>query len=334
MNVDWTYDGCDPDDQRAIAQLWQNYQSEIESKIAELSVGPSELRIAVTHESETDTWELQAALHLTTRTLAAERSGRSLPAVFDRAVADLVQVINDEGGRPVEISRRLQGLEAILPLLESNRAQGRSYQFFTFLRPLVQTLRRCAERELELARLEGACSVEDFEVDDVLDEVLLRAWERFEQRPKDVPFDLWLINLVHELVNEATNGIPHESLEEECDVALPEQDEQSSAVTWIEQAAYPETIELGDLLPGDPGVDLWDRLDLESKQTKLAELLSYLSREHRQILVLNAVEGFEPEQIAALQGRPLADVKADLEASRKRLLAALQNVEHGPSRAT
>jgi DNA-directed RNA polymerase specialized sigma24 family protein len=330
MNVDWTYDGCDPDDQRAIAKLWQDYQAELEAKIAELSVGPSELRLAITHESETDGWELQAALHLPTRTLAAERSGPSLEGVFDRTVADLVRAVNEEEGRPVEVSRRLQGLEAILPLLESNHAQGRSHQFFTFLRPLVQTLRTYTERELELLELEGAHPLETLEVDDVLDEVLLQAWDRFAQRPKDVPIDLWLISLIHELLNAAANGVRHLSLEDERDVALPEQDEQSSPVTWIEQAAYPETIELGDLLPGDPGVDLWDRLDLETRQTKLSELLSYLSREHRQILVLHAVECFEPEQIAALQGRTLADVDADLEASRKLLKAALKNIEHKP----
>jgi DNA-directed RNA polymerase specialized sigma24 family protein len=331
MNVDWTFDGCDSDDQRAIEQLWQDYQSELESKIAELSLEPLELRLAIAHDSETDGWELQAALHLTVRTLATEVAGNSLPMVFEQAVADLVRAVNEEGDRPIEISRRLQGLEAILPLLASNRREGRSFQFFTFLRPLMQTLRTHAQRELELLELEGAVAADELEVDDVLDEALLRAWDQFEWRPADVPLDLWLISLVDGVLNDVAKGVPHESLQTEREVALPEQDEQTSFATWLEQATYPEAVELGDLLPGVPGVDFWDRLDFEAKQTKLAELLSYLSRDHRQLLVLHAVEGFEPETIAALQGRSVQEVAAELQASRERLSEALENIEHKPA---
>lgn len=327
MNVDWTFDGCDPDDERAVEQLWEDRRPELEAKMAGLSLQPSELRLAVTRDSETDEWELQAALHLTTRTLAAEHLGGTLEAVLDRTIAELARSIDEEGSRPVEVSRRRQGLEAVLPLLERNRAEGRSDQFFTFLGPLMQTLQGHAQRELELLELEGALPTDGLEADDVLDEAMLRAWERFEQRPRGLPLELWLIGLVHGVLDDHARGVPHESLQAEREIALPEQDEQTSPITWIENATYPETAELGDLLPGGPGVEAWDRLDLDTRQTKLAALLSYLSREHRQLLVLNAVEGFEPEQIAALQERSPDEVQAELHESRRRLAAALKNLE-------
>jgi DNA-directed RNA polymerase specialized sigma24 family protein len=191
----------------------------------------------------------------------------------------------------------------------------------------MRTLRTHTQRELELLELEGALAVENLEADDVLDEATLRAWGAFDERPRNLPLDLWLTSLVHGVLDDYTKEPLLESLQAEHDVSLPEQDEQTSAITWIKQATYPETVELGDLLPGEPGVDSWDRLDFDTKQTKLAELLSYLSRDHRQILVLNAVEGFEPEQIAALQQRSLEEVQADLKESRRRLSAALRNLE-------
>lgn len=327
MNVDWTYDGCDTDDQRAIEQLWQTYQPGLESKTAELSLEPAELRLAVTHSSEPETWDVQAALHLTTHTVVADQSGDSLEIIFERVVAGLLQAVDEEESRPTETARRLQGLEAIVPLLEKNHAEGRSFQFFTFLGPLMKTLKTHAQRELELLELEESLSLEDLEVDDVLDEALLRAWEGFGKRPKTVPLDMWLINLVHNVLDDSVKGVPHESLQAEREVALPEEDEQTSPITWVEQATYPETVELSDLLPGEPGVEAWDRLDLETKQTKLAELLSYLSRDQRQLLVLNAVEGFEPAQIAALQERAIEDVQRDLQEAQHRLRAALRNLQ-------
>jgi len=327
MNIDWTYDGCDSEEERQIERLWETCQADLESKVAELSLDPPELGLSVTHNSESDVWELQAALHLTTRTLTSETRGHALQPVIEKTVADLIQEIDREGGRPTEAARRLQGLEAVIPLLERNRAEGRSYQFFFFLGPLMQSVRTHAARELELRELEGALSTEEFEVDEILDEALLRAWDRFETRPRGLRFDLWLISLIHEVLDGYSGEAPHESLQTERDVAFPEQDEQTSPITWVEQVTYPETIELGDLLPGDPGVEVWDRLDFETKQTKLGELLTYLSREHRQLLVLNAIEGFEPEQIAALQERSPQEVQADLDESRNRLAAAIKNLE-------
>jgi DNA-directed RNA polymerase specialized sigma24 family protein len=327
MNVDWTFDGCDSEDERAIETLWETFQTELESKTGELSLEPSELRLSVMHDSSMDVWQLQAALHLTTRTLVAENRGHGPQPVFDQTVADLLQAVDREGSRSTELNRRMQGLDAVLPLLEQNRAEGRSYQFFFFLGPLMRTLRPHVDRELELLELDGTLAVEDMEADEVLDEALLRAWYRFPTRPRGLRFDLWLIGLVDGVLDGCAKGIPHESLEAERDVALPEEDEQTSPITWVEQAAYPETIELGDLLPGEPGVDIWDQLDLEAKQTNLAQLLSYLSRQERQLLVLHAVEGFEPEQIAALQDRPVVGVKADLKDARSRLAAALKSLE-------
>lgn len=330
MNVDWTFDGCDSEDERAIETLWEAYQPDLEAGTAALPLDPSELRLSVTRDSDSDVWHLQAALHLTTRTIVAENRGHDPQPVFERTVADLLQAVDREGGRPTEFSRRLQGLEALLPLLERNRAEGRSYQFFFFLGPLMQTLRPYVERELELLELEETLAVKDVDVNDVLDEALLRAWDGFGARPPGLRFDLWLIGLVDAVLDVYAKGTPHESLEAERDVALPEEDEQTSAITWVEHAAYPETIEFGELLPGEPGVELWDRLDFETKQTKLAELLSYLSRERRQLLVLNAVEGFEPEEIAALQDRSPDDVAADLREARERLAAAVKNMERKP----
>ena len=327
MRVDWTYDGCDPEDERTIESLWEGYQAELEAKLGELPVEPAELRLAVLHDSDSDQWEVQAALHLPAQTLTAEVTGAALEDVLDRVVAALVQEIDEQADVPTEIERRRQGLEAILPLLIRYRSENRSSSFFSFLGPLMGSLRTHAQRELDILQIEGVVNEEEIEPDDVLDEAMLRAWDRFNNRPDNVPLDLWLIGLIHEVIDDYARGTPHESLEEERQIALPEEDEQSSPYTWIEQATYPETVELGELLPGHPGLEAWDRLDMETRQTRLSRLLSVLTQQQRHTLILNAVEGFEPEVIAAFQGRTPEEVKADIEAARRKL-ADMLSTEH------
>lgn len=323
MHFDWTFDGCDQQDERHIERLWEEYQPELEAKLAELPVEPSELRLAISCDSESDEWEIQAALHLPTRSLTAEGTAESAEQALEQMVAALAHAVDEEGDHPTEIDRRRQGLQAVLPFLQRNRAAGRSRGFFTFLAPLVRTLSSHVVRELDVLEIEGHIAGEAVEVDDVLDEVMLRAWEKFESRPHDMPIDLWLIGLIDEIVEDLERGVPHESLGEERQVPLPEDDEQTSPYTWIEQPTYPETIELGEFLPGHAGVDSWDRLDMETKQTKLSRLLSVLSRQERQTLVLNGVEGYEPQEIARLQERPVDKVVADIETAKRKLADAM-----------
>lgn len=324
MYVDWTYDGCEQDEERKIERCWEVYQQELESKLGALPLEPSELRLAVAHDSDSDEWEVQAALHLPNKTLSAHQTAESIERVFDRVVAALVREVDEQSDIATVIERRRQGLQAILPLLERNRSANRSDGFFTFLHPLMQTLRTHAERELEILELEGTLAGEDVEPDDVLDEAMLRAWERFGSRPPDVAFDLWLIGLIHEVVAKCAEGLSHESLQQERESANPDEDEPTSSQSWIENTIATEPLEIGDLLPGHPGVDSWDRLDLETKQTRLTRLLSVLTREERQTLVLGAVEGYELQDIARFQDRPLAEVTQVFERARQKLSDALK----------
>jgi hypothetical protein len=106
--------GCDSNDERTIEQVWEKFQPELEAKVTELAVDPVALRLAVTRNSESDVWELQAALHLTTRTLVADNVGESLDSIFGQTVVHLLRAVDEEGSRSTEASRRLQGLQAIL----------------------------------------------------------------------------------------------------------------------------------------------------------------------------------------------------------------------------
>lgn len=56
-------------------------------------------------------------------------------------------------------------------------------------------------------------------MDDVLDEVLQRAWQRFASRPRHLPLDQWLTDLLHETLKQwiKQEPRPHVSLEEKAE---------------------------------------------------------------------------------------------------------------------
>lgn len=325
MQVDWTYDGCDQDDERVIERLWEDYQPALEGKLAELAIEPSELRLAVTLDSDSDQWEVMAALHLATRTLAVEHASDELAECFEHVFNGLAADIDREREQPTRAARRRRRVGAVLPRLKQCRDSGRSKEFFGLLAPVIPFLLGHARWELEALRLEGEVDQDAVEPEEIVDETLLRAWDRCEQRPMKLSLDLWLLTLLDGAIREYAQGVSLQSIEEESPAGLPEQDEQTSSYGWLEEATYPETIELRELLPGHPGLDAWERLDFEEKQVSLARLLGCLPREQRHALVLNAVEGIEAVEIADFQGRSKDDVVADIERAQQSIAEAMES---------
>ena len=72
--------------------------------------------------------------------------------------------------------------------------------FFDLLRPLLRNLRDHARRELIIAQLEGDILPGELTVSDLLDEVLLRAWDEWNDRPRTQRLDRWLVRLLHEIL--------------------------------------------------------------------------------------------------------------------------------------
>ena len=112
---------------------------------------------------------------------------------------------------------------------------GRREDFFRLLRPHLRFLRDHARRELRLLELEGTLHRGELTVDDLLDEVANRAWERFADRPRQLSLDLWLTDLVQEALEQwiKQEPRPHVSLEEKAEEVLPEavpRDERAGVV--------------------------------------------------------------------------------------------------------
>ena len=165
-------------------------------------------------------------------------------------------------------------------------------------------------------------------VADLLDEVLTRAWQRFADRPRHLPLDLWLTDLLHETLEELIKQEPrpHASLKEKAEEVRPDEvpqvDEQE---WWAELLGYEETFTLEDLIPDGEGTEAWDELEAEEQRDRLLALLGELPAAQRQAFLLHALENYDTAEIAMLQDRPESQVKADIEAARqtlrKRLLA-------------
>jgi DNA-directed RNA polymerase specialized sigma24 family protein len=311
MEMHWTYEGCDTEDEARIERYWDRQRIELDGKLAELVDVPSELRLAVECLDSVPEWTIHAALHVPGRTLVAQSTTRSPEQCIDLVIRGLAEEIDRLHDAPTSVVQRREGLDEMLPLLTTWRSQARSRSFMSFLSPIVETLGSYVQRELQIREREGAVSSEGLSAVDILDEVLIRAWDQFFDRPGEMPLDLWLVRLSDQVLDQMGQRVADESIDDEHPTPSRESRE-SERDEWIEQATYPETIALSELLPDGPGIDSWDDLELDAKQAHLAAMLANLDREQRQAFVLSVAHGYDLAEIADFQDRPVDQVESDI----------------------
>src|SRR5690606_19177969 len=75
---------------------------------------------------------------------------------------------------------------------------GQEESFKRMLRPLLEPLAQHAGRELRIMEANGTLRPGQVAVEELLDEVAVRAWLEFANRPDWMALDLWLTNILDE----------------------------------------------------------------------------------------------------------------------------------------
>ena len=318
MKVHWSYFGCEKGHEETVQRIWQQRQDLLHARLAALEEDPAGLQITVSHQDEAPHWIFQSALHLGGRTLITLAEGNECETALEDLLSGLGGEVETDEETPERVARRYRGLEGLNAFLEASHRARRADQFLGFLTPLVASLRPYVRRELQIREIAtGIRSVLDSPAD-VLDEVLVRAYEQFSKRRGRLPLNLWLRGLADQVLDEVSSGIVPESLNDRIE-RPDDEPADSRRSSWVEWATDEETIERGELLPGLAATDTWDDLDVETKQTEFYRLLKGIPRQERQCLMLNAVEGFSTAEIADFQDRSEAEVRSDIDTARRLL---------------
>ena len=153
-------------------------------------------------------------------------------------------------------NRNRADLSAAGPQLQQHDEAGNRDDFFRMLRPHLGFLRDYARREIRMLEQDGTLHRGELTVDDLLDQVVILAYERFKDRPRKVSLDLWLTDLVEDALEQwiKQEPRPHVSLEERAEEFLPDEPPRDDEDPWwAELMGEEETLRLEDLIPDRRG---------------------------------------------------------------------------------
>jgi len=316
MHVHWAYFGCSKEDEEQLQRHWEDDQRRLHSRLGAFGDEPAELELVAYRQDEAPEWQIHSALHLPARTVVIEAAQREPGEALEGVVSGLIDEIDRLADAPERVTFRREGLEGIVPILKRCRQEGRSDVFCAWLAPAVASLAPHVRRELRVREMESGLATGQLVPADVLDEVLVQAYDRFARRPEKLPLELWLLQLAGEVLEASCRTVAEESLEERVETPSTEP-RQSSRDSWIEWATSSETIEMGELLPAMPGSSAWDSLDMETKNAETDKMLASLPRLQRQALVLNTVYGFSLAEVADFQNRAEDDVTFEVDEAKR-----------------
>lgn len=283
-------------------------------------------------------WDLRAILTLPTGTLVAEEQTfhrDEWPAAMDRVTDKLSMEIrrHKEKLRHDDVYRRKRRREdefhRVRSFLESDVRKGDRASFMELIRPLLGHVADQAHHELLVAQLEGAIRPRELSVSDLVDEVAVRAWENYDQRPARLSLDQWLLHLLHEVLDEyyqKNSGTDH-SVEE----SIPADDPRyQSDLGWLaENEPYLQNfltpLTLYQTLPDHEVPEPWQELAAREQMQWLVNQLRRFPHPARRAFVLHVVEGWEPSEIALLQNRSVDQVREDIERVRESLRQRLSS---------
>ncbi len=326
------FQNCPDPVKERVEQEWSKITSKLERLLQKYPRDQRHLRLVVRHKN--GMFDARAVLMLPTGTLVAHTHQptnnirEALDVVEERLRREIHK--HKEKVRREHLYRRKrrhrESLESAIPLLEEEARAGEQESFFAILRPLIRHLRTHVHYELTLAQLDGRIKPGECTVSDILDEVIARAYDRFLKRPQHLSLERWLVEILHEVIDERSSGeISTVSVYD----PLPENDPRFEVENgWIVDNepfwGNPEPITLEDTLPGSDIPESWQNLMAEEQRRWLLNQLRQFPLEKRRAFTLHFLEGWDVAEIALLQDRSAEEVQEDVQTIAEELTRRLQ----------
>lgn len=324
MSEHMIFQNCSAWQKETIRSYWSDKLSRLERLLQHFPEDQRELRLNVRRNHER--FDVRAVLLLPTGTLVAESTSQmdndAIDAVVDKLAGELRKhtglIRRDDSYRRKR--HRYDTYRHAAVLLESDIRKPDRATFFEMLRPLMDRLSSHVHHELIVAQMQGRLERRQVTVEDIRDEVILRAWTQLDERDPAEPLEVWLTRILHEVLDKQISEKPAVSLEVEVESTDSDHVIETDGVTdnqFLLEEPPAETLE--EVLTNDHAGEPWQELDLQDQMQWVLTQLSDLPQVQRRAFTLHLLDGWDPDEIAMVQGRSATEVRTDIKAVQQLL---------------
>lgn len=330
MRIEWAWKNKSSDKEQKARSYIESKLERLERHLSRYPEDQRKLSITVYHlPNQVKSWEARFVLQLPTGTLVAEEGAESVEAALDVAFDELIREVrkHKEKVRKEYLYRRKRQRETlaeVVPLVDEQTIAEQKEAFFRLLQPFLGPVREHARQEIDILEIEQDLPRHEVTADDIVDDVVATAWEKFSERPTDRPLDVWLLDLLHQRLDEVVHN------RESVLMGQVERDPREEPLTpsedmeeedfWLERLFGAQDVEtLDELIPDEKAAEAWESLSDEGRRERIRSALASLPAAMRRALVLHIMQGYDLDEIAMVQDRSVDAVREDIEAGKRKL---------------
>jgi len=218
--------------------------------------------------------------------------------------------------------------------MDSNEDQQRD-QFFKLIQPHLEKFSQFVRGEIEYQLATGDVKTDELTPEDVVDSVVLNAFEEYKKSPPKAQLDRWLVMLALKYIRNETRNLNRDReafvhLEEDIPEMPPEEEVVTLGEETLDFYQPDEDLQMEDVV-ADPLAETPEQVaeSREALQQFVTQSLTELPRAWRDAFVLTRVQGFSTAEIAELFSQPEKKVKQNLQqaenALKKKLIDSRTN---------
>jgi RNA polymerase sigma factor (sigma-70 family) len=298
----------------------------------------AELHVHVEKSRHRNYYRVSEQLLVPGATLTARQEGYDLMAAvrksFDELERELLRHISrlrqDDTWRRKERREELRRLKKAIDAQPDTGAE----QLGDLVRELLPKLQHFVQREIAALRARGDLNPGYPTPDDIVDEVLARAYQRLDQRPPDLDTLQWLYQLTHEVLGEEVREYARETGRFVSTETTPPQprdytlDERDQGVYEFWQPE--EMFKLEDVRPVTDETPE-EIVGEEELRKYFHEVLARMPNNWRRAIWLTQAEGIPLPKVARMIGASEEQVKRWIQQGDEYLRAQLREAGYRPA---
>jgi RNA polymerase sigma factor (sigma-70 family) len=232
-----------------------------------------------------------------------------------------------------ELARLAANRDAQSDRPESNKSQDRE-KFFEQVIPLLNPLKSYIKRRLRIAYLDLQIRTPVYTSGDILDRIVLRAYEEYPKKPDNLTLEQWLYRIANEdlekyLHKRKSTDARRRSLETLQQKELSTLEEQPITADADGEPWLPEDLDDSEIPPRevDAPADADDpekQLERDEEVSQIVRALSHVPERDRIVFELFAVERFSKEEVAKIYDVPPDEVPRIADKVREQLLREIE----------
>lgn len=326
MKITQSFNDCPKSLKRGVRHYWDKKWTRLNRLMGAGSRDP--VKLTLNFENGATGFMATGVLHTPGGTMVARGDGgqgeymAALDQMVDRLAAELGRHRERRRAQRVEKRRvRRHASDALVTSLQEARQQLDREPYVRALSEHMSELRHHVHRELVLCELAGSVRRGELTADDVIDEVVAQSWERFETSVSSMSLDHWLMELIHDYLDEKA-AMPDEAMRSIDEPVTDADQRYMSRDSVFYDEATPEDEgeeELARVIPDEHGLDPLDLLTREDDETFLLDRLAALPRRQRRAFTLYTFEEWSLPEIAAMLRSDETSITQDIELARQGL---------------